>query len=480
AVTATGDLYLWGANNGGQFGTDTEQHVTLPRRVMQGVKSVALGSDCVAAIKENGDLYTWGGNWYGQLGQGTMMEDCYTPTKIMSKVAAVSMSGASAAAITEKGDLYTWGENGCGQLGTGDRNAVAEPTLVMEGVRHAAISSSHAAAVTTDGVMYLWGEHTSDGFDLEYVTTPRQVMTDVKKVAVGSSAFAALTVDDELYTWGSNRWGQTGHGRVDMSDERFFEPKKLMDNVADMCMGSHAGAITNDGLLYAWGYNYDGQVDSEVHETDTPYLVASNMAAVSTGGNHTAAISFDGSLYLWGGNNEGQLGIGTATPRERMTQVVLPLTATDVAVAADVAPEERVSFSGLTPHTVYNFYVMRSREVADLFAADNLLYIDQGVASEQGALTFTYRGDTEGVCVYVARLYTPEEQSAGMLGDVDGDENITSTDARMTLQYYAGKIGEDKLNTAVADVDGDGVVTSTDARLILQYYVGKIEKFPAA
>ena len=67
----------------------------------------------------------------------------------------------------------------------------------------------------------------------------------------------------------------------------------------------------------------------------------------------------------------------------------------------------------------------------------------------------------------------------GMLGDVDSDESITSTDARLTLQFYAGKIGEEDLDISVADVDGDGSITSTDARLILQKYAGKIEAFPA-
>jgi hypothetical protein len=62
---------------------------------------------------------------------------------------------------------------------------------------------------------------------------------------------------------------------------------------------------------------------------------------------------------------------------------------------------------------------------------------------------------------------------------VDGDGTITSTDARLTLQYYAGKIGDGDLDLSVADVDGDKAITSTDARLILQYYAGKIETFPA-
>ncbi|MBO5797782.1 MAG: hypothetical protein J6R77_05485 [Clostridia bacterium] len=67
----------------------------------------------------------------------------------------------------------------------------------------------------------------------------------------------------------------------------------------------------------------------------------------------------------------------------------------------------------------------------------------------------------------------------GLLGDVDGDKKITSTDARLTLQFYAGKITEEDLDATVADVDGDSKITSTDARLILQKYAGKIEAFPA-
>ena len=64
------------------------------------------------------------------------------------------------------------------------------------------------------------------------------------------------------------------------------------------------------------------------------------------------------------------------------------------------------------------------------------------------------------------------------LGDVDWDGDITSTDARLTLQYYAGKIEEEDLDVTAADVDGDGDITSTDARLILQYYAGKITEWP--
>ncbi len=77
---------------------------------------------------------------------------------------------------------------------------------------------------------------------------------------------------------------------------------------------------------------------------------------------------------------------------------------------------------------------------------------------------------------YLAVLKTAE--SYGLLGDVNGNGAVNSTDARLVLQYTVKKIDQTKLNLAAADVDGNGRVDSTDARLILQFTVGKIKTFP--
>ena len=83
-----------------------------------------------------------------------------------------------------------------------------------------------------------------------------------------------------------------------------------------------------------------------------------------------------------------------------------------------------------------------------------------------------FYSDYSNVITYGAVIIT------GDWGNVDGDSRITTTDARLTLQYAAKKIGEDKLNVALADVDGDGKINTTDARLILQRAANKIQKFP--
>lgn len=70
--------------------------------------------------------------------------------------------------------------------------------------------------------------------------------------------------------------------------------------------------------------------------------------------------------------------------------------------------------------------------------------------------------------------------AAQTLGDVDGNSKINTTDARLTLQYAARRIGTTALNLSAADVDDNGKVNTTDARLILQYAAKRITDFRTA
>lgn len=64
-----------------------------------------------------------------------------------------------------------------------------------------------------------------------------------------------------------------------------------------------------------------------------------------------------------------------------------------------------------------------------------------------------------------------------LLGDVDQNQKINTTDARLTLQYAAGRIGSDALSLSAADVDKNQKVNTTDARLILQCAAQRIPMF---
>ena len=66
---------------------------------------------------------------------------------------------------------------------------------------------------------------------------------------------------------------------------------------------------------------------------------------------------------------------------------------------------------------------------------------------------------------------TTEQTPAAMYGDLDGDENITSSDALFILRMgvQLEKITDE--NKTQADVDKDGEITSADALLVLRYSV---------
>ena len=67
--------------------------------------------------------------------------------------------------------------------------------------------------------------------------------------------------------------------------------------------------------------------------------------------------------------------------------------------------------------------------------------------------------------------------TGGMLGDVDGNGVIDTTDALLALRHALGIINLSPAERQRADVDGNGVIDTTDALLILRYALGIINAF---
>ena len=309
--------------------------------------TLSLGGNHTGVITENGDLYMWGSNNFGQIGDGTY-DDRPTPKKILSNVKSASLGYQHTGAITENGDLYMWGLNGSGQLGDG----------------------------TYDDR-----------------PTPKKILSNVKSVSLGAFHSAAITENGDLYMWGYNYFGQIGDGTT----TDCYTPKKIISNVKSVSLGYyHTGAITESGDLYMWGYNYFGQIGDGTKTTrTTPKKILSNVKSVSLGESHTGVITENGDLYMWGYNYFGQIGDGTYDDRTTPTKITLPaavkLSAPFKSAKLFSAEPESISiFEGLTPNTVYNFYIMKDKKSETPFKTDNLFYIDQGITDQNGNLTFNY------------------------------------------------------------------------------------------
>ncbi len=82
------------------------------------------------------------------------------------------------------------------------------------------------------------------------------------------------------------------------------------------------------GAVGAWGRNNSGQLGIESSEEVAPHpiQVASlkDVIAIAAGGNHSLALKRDGTLWAWGYNFYGQLGDGSADNRPTPVRVAIP------------------------------------------------------------------------------------------------------------------------------------------------------------
>lgn len=75
------------------------------------------------------------------------------------------------------------------------------------------------------------------------------------------------------------------------------------------------------------------------------------------------------------------------------------------------------------------------------------------------------------------RTLTLKLADARLIGDVNADGRISTSDSALLLQYAAEKTTLDEASMNSADVNGDGVADTSDAALLLQYAAEKITSF---
>ena len=137
-----------------------------------------------------------------------------------------------------------------------------------------------------------------------------------KAVSAGAQHTVAIKTDGSLWAWGWNYNGQLGDGTNGNEADKNV-PTKIgtgTDWSVVSAGAQHTVAIKTDGSLWAWGYNAHGQLgDGTNIDRNVPKQIGTdtNWTVVSAGGEHTVAIKRDGSLWAWGVNSYGQLGDGT-------------------------------------------------------------------------------------------------------------------------------------------------------------------------
>ena len=532
-LTGNGYLYMWGNNSVGHLGIgETVKYKDTPIKTMSGVRNVSLGINHSACVTENDELYTWGHNEYYQLGDGTT-NNSNIPVQIMKdvSVSTVTLGHTQGSAITKSKELYVWGYNNGGQLGNGTTIHQSTPECIekLSGVKMVSMSNNHGAAITEDKALYMWGNNSYGklGIPVDKKVTqyssPRYIMSGVEYVDLGYDHSACITENGELYMWGKNSFGQLGIGTAGINNY-IDSPTLIMEGVKfkDVSLGaSHSGAITKDGRLYMWGDNTWGQLGNGTNE-DSLIPIEIEMPGkvkvkeLELGENYTGVITEDGKIYTWGYNNSnGQLGLGKEKRGNQNTpqEVTLPAETNDVVassskkstvIASGAGAKSSNSFENLQPNEIYNFYAMKSRNVAKPLSSENLLYITQGVSDENGVLNIecTMTEDYENAVCFVVPMkqidlsnatvtmdnlvYNGKEQFIHPTVTLDGVILTEGKDYELCNYYYAQNVGEYKVtirgigsyngaieftyyvNSKLGDVNFDGKVSIIDAVLVLK------------
>lgn len=371
-----GTLWAWGGNAAGQLGDGTVADKTKP--VLIGADkdwaAIAAGKSFSLALKTGGTLWAWGANSNGQLGDGSVInKSAPVQIGIDTNWSAISAGDSFVLGLKSNGTLWAWGANNKGQIGNGTIIDSPIPVQVGAGTAWTAIAAGydHAVALRNDGTLWAWGGNESgqlgQGAAADFISpavamslTPVQVPgTNWSAIAAGGSSqpyyvniwgadvlrvgghTVALKSDGTLWAWGENIFGQLGDGtNYNMAwagaGTYPLNGHEANDRLLPLQIGTdtdwsristgagHSVALKNDGTLWAWGLNVNGQLANGNPGmdnlmplpvgTDTylPYILPQHpWSAISAGGYQTLALRGDGTLWAWGWNGSGQLGDGT-------------------------------------------------------------------------------------------------------------------------------------------------------------------------
>ena len=264
----------------------------------------------------DGHMYSCGENYHGQLGLGDDTNR-YVPTLIekfsdgtLPNIIQISTYFGASVALSEAGRIYSWGNNHIGQLGLGDTINKDIPTLISilsdKNIIRVISKNFRLLFITNDGKVYATGGD---------VDVPRLVpnLSNVIQISSGGDFTLILNLNGQVHANGINSRGQLGLG--DYNNRNIPTLISDLNNIIQIETGEEYFSLCLDmnGLVYAFGSGYDGQLglgDNTSKNTPTVIPNLNNIIQMSCSFSYTLVLDAYGQVYGFGGNHHGQLGLG--------------------------------------------------------------------------------------------------------------------------------------------------------------------------
>ncbi|MBU1143737.1 MAG: InlB B-repeat-containing protein, partial [Firmicutes bacterium] len=212
--------------------------------------------------------------------------------KVNESIIKISSGAYHSALLTSEGRLFMWGSNNFGQLGVGTGFTQNTPKEITN----------------------------------QFTLNETELITDV---FLGGHHSAALTSEGRLFMWGYNDYGQLGDNTTISKNNPIDITSRFNLNVDETIMSVYLGAefstaITSSNRIFAWGYNWTGQLGNGTMETKIVPTDITNQFNLSSGEKieslglgtaHSSAVTSSGRVFTWGYNWAGILGDGTIETR---------------------------------------------------------------------------------------------------------------------------------------------------------------------
>jgi len=333
SIKEKNEMFSWGRNSHGQLGIangDIDNR-NSPHRVANSHDwlKVSAGREFSLGINKSGELYAWGAYGSGQLGYP--VPDIHnstrnTPTRVGDKNNWVDVAAGAehSLAVNSDGELWVWGENARGQLGLGNNTRYNTPQRVTNPAgtwKTVAAGTGHSFAINSAGQLFSWGRNDLGQLGLGHYTN-RNIPTQItnpsrtwKAVDGGDAYSVAIDNNGLLFSWGHNGNGELGNGSIGSYTPT---PAQRGSIIWEKISAGwfHSLGISQAGELYTWGYGGQGQLgrgNTSSSGVITKIGNGSYWHAIAGGEHHSLAVSDVGKIYSWGRNNRGQLGLRNNT-----------------------------------------------------------------------------------------------------------------------------------------------------------------------